>query len=61
MEGFNIELGLGALVWEAFLRFETATCFDFGLFVGISCHRGHGECLRLKWLFYEMRRKPYPS
>jgi hypothetical protein len=47
MEGFDIELGLGALVSEALLRFEAATFGGFGLFFGVSFHGRHGEFLPL--------------
>jgi len=49
MEGFDIELGLGALVFEAFLGFEATAFGGFGLFLGVSCHGGHGKFLRLNW------------
>jgi hypothetical protein len=51
MDGFDIELSLGALVLEALLGFESAACSGFGLFLGVSLHRGHGEFLPLGvWL-----------
>ena len=47
MEGFDIELGLGTLVLEALLSFESTACSGFGLFLGVSCHWRHGEFLPL--------------
>jgi hypothetical protein len=46
---------------EALLGFEATAFVGFGLFLGVSCHGGHGEFLRLKRFFDEIRRKPYPS
>jgi hypothetical protein len=47
MEGFDIELGLGALVLEALLGFESTACSGFGLLLGVSCHGRHGDLLPL--------------
>ena len=61
MDGFNIALGISALLLDALLGFESTAFVGFGLFLGVSFHRGHGTFLRLKWFLYERRRKPYPS
>jgi hypothetical protein len=60
MDGLDIALGLSALLSETLLGVE-ATAFDgFGLFLGVSFHRGHGDLLRVKLLVYHSRRKPCP-
>jgi hypothetical protein len=61
MNGLNIAPGIGTLLSEALLGFEATAFVGFGLFLGVSCHGGHGEFLRLKRFFDEIRRKPYPS
>jgi hypothetical protein len=61
MDGFDIALGLDTLLSDALLGFKATALGGFGLFLGVSFHRGHGDFLRLKWLFDGMRRKPYPS
>ena len=53
-------LGLGALLSEALLGFEAAALGGFGLFLGVSFHRGHGDFLRLDAFFYQTRRTPCP-
>ena len=51
MDGFDIALGLSALLLEAFLGFESTAFSGFGLFGSVSFHRGHGEFLLLVvWL-----------
>jgi hypothetical protein len=49
MDGFNIVLGLSALVLETFLGFELAAFSGFGLFVGISFGWGHGKLLPFRF------------
>jgi hypothetical protein len=56
MDGLDITLGLGTLLPDAFLGFESAAFVGFGLFFGVSFHRGHGDFLRVKWFFYNNRR-----
>jgi hypothetical protein len=61
MNGLDIALGIGTLLSDALLGFESTAFVGFGWFLGVSFHRGHGAFLRLKWFLYERRRKPYPS
>src|SRR6516162_4100938 len=51
-EGFNIALGLSALVLETFLGFEATVFSGFGLFGSVSFHGRHGGLLRtvVVWL-----------
>jgi hypothetical protein len=60
MDGLYSMVGLGALLSEALLGFEAAAFGGFGLFLGVSFHRGHGDFLRLDAFFYQTRRKPCP-
>jgi hypothetical protein len=48
MDGFDVALGLGALLADALLGFETAALGGFGWFLGVSFHRGYGDFLRKK-------------
>jgi hypothetical protein len=49
VDGFDIALSIGALLADALLGFESTAFGGFGLFLGLSFHRGHGKFLRLKW------------
>jgi hypothetical protein len=51
MESLNIVLGLGALLLEALLGFESTAFSGFGLFGGVSFHGGHGDLLRTVVVF----------
>jgi hypothetical protein len=46
MNGLDVALGLGALLSEALLGVKATAFNGFGLFVGVSFHRGHGDLLR---------------
>src|SRR6266568_3388109 len=49
MDGLERVLGLGALVLEALLGFESTAFAGFGLCGGVSFHGGHGELRRTVW------------
>jgi hypothetical protein len=42
----GLDRGLGTLLLEAFLSFESTVFSGFGLFGSVSFHWGHGELLR---------------
>ena len=46
MDGLDRGLGLGTLLSKAFLGLESTAFSGFGLFGGVSFHRGHGEILQ---------------
>jgi hypothetical protein len=46
MDGFDVVLGLGALLLKTFLGFESMAFSGFGLFGGVLFHGGHGALLR---------------
>src|SRR5262249_45976062 len=44
-QGFDIALGLTLLLLMAFFRLQATTCESFGVFVAVSCGRGHEALL----------------
>ena len=48
MDGFDRARGLGLLLADTLLSFESTAFSGFGLFLSVSFHRGQGAFLRLQ-------------
>ena len=60
MDGLDRVLGLSALLLEALLGLESTAFSGFGLFGGVSFHRGHGEILRAVWVILLVSKETMP-